>query len=1440
MASILFSSIADASEVGFNPLSDVLTFDNGSISAASLILTYASDFTAIGIKAGGTSFTLTSTVKLTQLTTTNVRFADGSQLVIGDNSTGANDSAANNVVGGIRNDQLFGLAGHDTLRGGAGDDTYVDPGIDTIVESGEEVELLLVSRDSVGGPGNDDSFSGELSPDNRYLLFLSDATNLVADDNNGVTDVFLKDLQTGAVSRVSTDSSGAQANGFSFSASFSPDGRYVVFSSWANNLVAADTNDAYDVFMRDLQTGTVTRVSTDASNAQANGNSSGGVLSAGAGYLVFSSQARNLVAGDTNFSSDVFVKDLQSGAIRLVSSAANGTQGESDSFAGSLSADGRYVIFESASRNLVPEPPGHHSDSFLKDLQTGAIQRISSYGTEASLSPDGRYAAFISLGDLVPGDTNGKWDVYLKNLGAGSFQRVGTDTNGTQGNENATVVRPAFSPDGRYLAFSTYASNLAPGDDNGSSDVFIKDLQSGELQVVSIDSEGTVGNGPSVIFRFRFSPDGRYLIFDSVASNFVAGDDNVVSDVFMALNPFLAGGLDTVRSNTSYTLQANLENLVLTGIGAIDAIGNGLDNILYSGTGDNLLDGNGGHDTASYLYAPGAVTVSLAVLGTAQATGGSGTDTLLSIESLVGSDFGDTLAGGAGDDVLDGGAGADLMRGGSGSDIYRVDDARDVISETAAGGTDVVISTVSFTLNDNVEFLTLDGTAAIDGTGNALKNTLIGNAAANVLDGGAGGDRMAGGDGSDTYVVDSAGDVVTESNADPATGGIDTIVSTFNYTLGTNVENLRLVGAGPLRGTGNALGNVLHSGAGNNVLDGGAGRDTASYLYAGSAVSVSLVGQNVAQATGGSGSDTLLSIEGLAGSDFNDTLTGNAGANTLDGGRGADLMIGGDGSDTYVVDNAGDVVSETNAARIGGVDAVLSYMDYALGSNLENLRLMGAGAIDGTGNGLDNVLYSGIGSNVLDGAVGSDTASYLYANSAVTVSLAIAGAQATGGSGNDTLIDIENLAGSAFDDTLIGNAGDNILDGHGGADSMTGGEGSDTYVVTDMDDVVTESEADPANGGVDTINTSLDRYFLDANVENLRVVAAEGIHVIGNGLDNILYSGAGGDRLDGYYGNDTASYQYAASAVAVVLSTWASQSTGGSGRESLFSIESLIGSAFDDTLGGNRLDNTLDGGTGADRLTGRNGSDTYIVDNPGDVVAETEATASIGGVDTVLSSIAYTLGANVENLRLTVAGAVNGTGNELSNVLYAGAGDNVLDGGGGTDTASYRYAEAAVTVTLETGAAQATGGSGSDTLIRIESLTGSGFDDQLRGNSAHNVINGGRGNDLLTGAGGSDTFFFSTDFDGITNVDAITDFVSGDDRISLGQDKFSAAGPVGVLADSVFVLGTEAADDSDRIVYDQTTGKLYYDADGNGEGAQLLFATLLPGTVIAPGDLWLG
>jgi uncharacterized delta-60 repeat protein len=549
--------------------------------------------------------------------------------------------------------------------------------------------------------------------------------------------------------------------------------------------------------------------------------------------------------------------------------------------------------------------------------------------------------------------------------------------------------------------------------------------------------------------------------------------------------------------------------------------------------------------------------------------------------------------------------------------------------------------------------------------------------------------------------------------------------------------------------------------------------------------------------------DGTAGADNLVGAANDDVLQGFVGNDTLNGKAGADTMIGGDGNDSYYVDNAGDVVTES---ANGGTDTVYSTLkSYHLAPNVEYAQTLFLGNGDLIGNELNNVLYASAGNNVLDGGLGNDTASYAYATGAVSVSLAVTTAQNTIYSGSDTLLNIENLAGSRFNDNLTGNQDNNTLNGGAGADTMTGGDGSDIYIVDNAGDVVRETNADPVKGGIDTINASV-TYKITGYAENLTLTGTDAINATGNSLanklvgnsgSNVLDGGGGADVMSGGLGNDTYYVDNSSDVVAeiagggtdTVISTVTR--TLGDYQENLTLAGTAAingaGNSLDNTIIGNSARNVLNGGAGADKMSGGLGDDFYYVDNAGDTVTES-SDATSGGTDTVISTITYTLGNYVENLTLSGSTAINGTGNALANKIIGNAAANTLSGGDGADTLS--------------------GGLGNDVLI------------------------GGQGKDVLEGGSGSDVFVLNAASEtGTTSAawDVINDFVRGQDKLDLrGIDANTAT--VTNDAFTAFVAGTAAFTAAGQLKF--ANGVLYgnTDADADAEFAIALTGITQLGT----------
>jgi len=410
--------------------------------------------------------------------------------------------------------------------------------------SAADGNITIVSVSSNGDQGNQDSETSAISGDGNYVAFDSGATNLVSGDTNQVYDVFVYDRTTHQTERVSVASDGTQANDRSLFPSISYDGRYVAFYSEASNLVVGDTNDCPDIFVHDRLTGVTTRVSVATGGTQSTGGSwSHPSISADGRYVTFDSSASDLVSGDTNNHYDIFVKDRNTDITTRVSVNSNSDQANGDSRGPVISADGRYVAFLSEASNLVSGDTNTIMDAFVHDRVTGQTTRVNidSNGNQAtnsgiihtnsvSISGDGRYVVFSSgSNNLVPGDNNDVEDVFLHDRTTGQTTRI--SVNGVEGNnfsDNAVI-----SADGQYIAFQSVASNLVPGDTNEDTDVFLYDRITGKMICITHGVSGAQPNGGSGSMAVSISADGRSVSFDSFASNLVAGDDNDEWDIFV-------------------------------------------------------------------------------------------------------------------------------------------------------------------------------------------------------------------------------------------------------------------------------------------------------------------------------------------------------------------------------------------------------------------------------------------------------------------------------------------------------------------------------------------------------------------------------------------------------------------------------------------------------------------------------------------------------------------------------------------------------------------------------------------------------------------------------------------------------------------------------------------------------------------------------------------
>jgi hypothetical protein len=392
------------------------------------------------------------------------------------------------------------------------------------------IKRISVSSDSAQANSNSDF--PRISNNGRYVAFRSDATNLVPEDTNNHSDIFLYDLQTDKTILVTSASDGTQANAHTIRSSISGDGRYIAFESEASNLVLGDTNRHADIFVRDTQTNSTVQVSIASDGSQGNYDSSFPSISANGRYISFNSIADNLINDDTNNFADIFVHDLET---RETARVALRTSQES-----SISGDGRYIAFVSPSSELVNDDTNGYEDIFVYDRQTNKTSRISissdgtqanSYSYSPSISTDGRYIGFYSGADnLVVNDTNAQPDVFVHDQETGETERISIASNGDQANGGS--VYPSLSGDGRYVAFMSAASNLSEAPIGVYNHAFVHDRYTGQTELATLRRDGIPaqwGSGGSS----SISGDGQILVFDSHSPDIVQNDTNSAWDVFV-------------------------------------------------------------------------------------------------------------------------------------------------------------------------------------------------------------------------------------------------------------------------------------------------------------------------------------------------------------------------------------------------------------------------------------------------------------------------------------------------------------------------------------------------------------------------------------------------------------------------------------------------------------------------------------------------------------------------------------------------------------------------------------------------------------------------------------------------------------------------------------------------------------------------------------------
>lgn len=826
-------------------------------------------------------------------------------------------------------------------------------------------------------------------------------------------------------------------------------------------------------------------------------------------------------------------------------------------------------------------------------------------------------------------------------------------------------------------------------------------------------------------------------------------------------NDFLAGG-----SESDLLFGGKGNDTLLGGSEADTLDGGDGDDLLLGGFGADSIAGGTGNDTVSYQGEFASFRINLAtgqVLSDRNPATGAPTtfaqeDTISGIENAIGGEGADSIAGDAGANRLDGRDGADTIGGGAGADTIVGGRGDDLIE--GGLGTDTVVFSGDRSEYDvifaNGRFTVTHRKANGDGadTVSGVERFIFGTTSitaddlrltSNVTATGA--PTLSDMRPTATMALTASTAGIIDPNVVPAVANWQWQYSADNGQTWTNIAGATGASYTPDQAR---VGQLLRAVA--TFTDSGGAVETVASAPT-SVVGASIVAGNESQHLVGSVGDDILTDMGTD----NDTLNGR---------DGADTMIGGFGNDVYYVDDVGDRIIEE---ATGGIDTVVSTVSYTLGANVENLTLAGTAPINGTGNGLANVLRGNSAANILSGGGGHDTLNgaggadsmwgglgndsyYVDDEGDVVIELAeegidtvlalvshtlasnvehltLIGSAGINGTGNELA---NRIIGNAAANVLSGEAGNDTLNGAGGADTMRGGLGDDLYRVEHAGDLAIEE----ADEGIDTVLATVS-YTLGANVENLTLAGSAAINGTGNDLANLLRGNGAANRL--------------------------------------------IGGAGDDTL---------NGAGGADTLIGGVGDDIYYVDNAGDVVVEEVG----GGTDTVLASIAFSLGANLENLTLTGAGAVNGTGNALANRIVGNAAANLLRGGLGDDTLN--------------------GGAGDDTLA------------------------GGTGADVLHGREGADVFLFDTPLEpGV--IDRVMDFTSGVDKVHLSLAVFDPDGTLGLSAGTLSAalfgqnLTGAATGAGPKFTYETDAGRLWWDADGAGGAGGVVVAQFVgaPGMV---------
>src|SRR4051812_16937287 len=1393
MAVFQFSALSDGQSLVFNPNADVLTFDQTTVAAADLRVTQVGSNIRIDVVSGtqaGKDVTLQNVSPL-QLATTNITFADGSKLLFGDNSTAQNDDLANALTGTAGRDLLVGFGGADTMNGGLGDDTYRVGTGDVLADTG--------GTDTV----------------------LSDITWALADGFENLT-------LTGSANVDATGNNGANLlignSGRNF---FNPRGGDDTIQAGAGNDIVALGGGGVAHYGNEVVDGGAGFDTLDFGTAK-----SAIVVDLTAGTLVGGGETGGS-ATLTSIESAIggaFNDRLSgsAGADSLDGGAGNDTldgRGGNDSLTGGVGADA--FVFDTA--------PGTGNVDQVTDFVSATDKLSFDNAVFTALGAAGNFAAgdarfFAGAGAssghdasdrLIYNTITGQLFYDADGNGAGASVLVATlqgapalaatdvvvtgQAHGTAGNDSLTGTEGNDSIAG--LAGNDTINALG-GDDtlNGGPGVDVLSGGSGSDRFVY--AEAGVANADSITDFIsnvdKIVLDGSGLSNAGAAGNFSGADprffagigvtsahdadDRIIENLSTGEVRYDPDGTGPVQAQLLFSLNgrsASSSDFVVTYSGDVQQGTEGNDTL--TGTpGNDTIDGRGGNDLISGL-------------------GGA-----------------DSLIGGAGNDTLDGGAGIDTLDGGLGDDTYVTTSIQFHITDQLAdaGGIDTLIidgDGHGAGLPDGFENLTYRGTGAP-----VFDDGIFGNAADNVIrnesdssglfmDGGGGNDTLIGSDHRDLINVSAGNDLVDgRGDFDMIFLGSAAVVDFRTGTVTSASGNMTFSNVEGVQGSSladrfiaNDTGNEILGGGGNDTILGGAGNDDLRD------------DQDIRD-------DTPTQPRG------DDSISGGAGDDFIDISRGNDTVQGGAGNDHIIVDN--------------------QHSEFGLGADTDS--------IDG-GDGTDTLeTFSDAG---VDVALAAGT---LTSRGSQASFVGIEDFSATHFVNTGPQGPVANIRGDSGANLLVGNEGADTLDGRGGNDTLTGDiiEFGTNPSAGGADHFVFDQTPGAANADVITdFHSASDTLDLDASVMaqlgasgrfasgDVRFFAAAGATGGHDADDRVVYDTSTGNL---YYDGDgsgagsgqlIATLQVAPALAAtdivvtgqtgpnVIQGTAGDDSlTGTLGNDSIDGLggnDTIDGSDGDDSLDGGTGDDSLVGGAGSDQLVGGDGNDTlvgvffsedpfnhresavntmngglgddlYVVDNQADVLSDS------GGIDTVMALDSdWTLAAGFENLTINNSlseASFTGIGNELDNSMSTAFAGGRLEGLGGNDT--------------------------------LKAVSANGI---------HSELVGGAGNDTLTG-GSSVNFFIFDQAAGTANADVITNFESGNDELVLDARVMTALGASGGLDDARFFAAAGASsghDADDRVIFNTSTGQVFYDADGSGAGAGQLIATLQAGASLAASDI---